>query len=1166
MSTNWTPATHQRQEIRDRLAFTSLTIDRAPGISPGFTIPDLSPDINIIFGPNASGKSTTARAIQALIWPHPSSLRGHHLSAEFDLGDERWEIDADASRVTRSQDGQAAVAPVVAPIDDRMRYTLGLHDLLASENQPMAQAILKESSGGFDLDAIAEEAGYRADIPPRLESARNVESSLVRLRDAGRIQGEVAAQARQLAILREEERLARQAQAYAGEVRKALHLAQVRHDRDDARQQFERFPQELARARGDELERVEALDGQIAELHLKRAELECNRDRALAERDATRLAEVPVNEGLIASLRQQRDALIALDRELAGLQRDLKSVRAERESHQRRLAADLSDAQIASLDTDGIRELAEIAHAYEDIRIRRRARDEVEQWIGTVTPPQNVDALRLGIEALSKRIQTPNREEAGALIGRARGAAYVGGVVVIASAIWLANYVAWPWILLAVLGVVIIFFAWKYALPESVKESAVWEDRYRALGLPEPASWTIPAVRDRMNALHEELRVALVEQEKADRWSDLEQERIDLDRAYTETEARRANAVAQYGVAPDLKEESLRLLADNLGRWQVADTAVRSTEARLNQVGSERLKQDGALRREISVFGYEDANFDEDIEDLDQRYRTLQQAIDRGAAHASELESTIAPELERREQDRTEILRLVGLEPGQDAGLRARMAQLPAFREAQRLADERQEAVREASNALALSPQLRDLETDELQRQLEEAESLGARLDAVLQEIGEIRTRIGDAKKGHDLEQALAYRDDALQVLRADRDEIGTQLAGQTLLTYIQHETRDAAMPIVFHRARELFSIITRGRYELEFEEGPPPAFTARDTTTGGLLHLDQLSSGTRVQVLMAIRLAFVENVESGPKLPVLLDETLGNSDELRAGAIIDAAIEIARKGRQVFYFTAQGDEVARWQARLNQMTADERPASKIVDLAEIRRDAGFDRLPISAPHPMRDTREVLSPDGLDRDAYGAAIKVPAIDPWLEGTGGVHLWHVIDDLPLLHRLLEQDIQTWGQLSGLARSRGTAGLGRIGVGEDVFNAAAARVRLLENGIELWRIGHAHPVTLRDIADSGIVDNDVLDELAMFLHDGDGAALISSLRTADDPPLSGQTIDRLEEWMLGEGFIVQGDGLSREELRTRLNAAASEPLSQGVMTNEDIDTVLRQLPDS
>src|ERR687890_2809318 len=102
MSTPVSPATHQQQ--RDRLAFTRIEIRKAPGITPGYTVRDLSPDINIIFGPNASGKSTTARAIQALIWPHPTSLRGHALAADFDLGDDHWTIEADSGRVTRSRE------------------------------------------------------------------------------------------------------------------------------------------------------------------------------------------------------------------------------------------------------------------------------------------------------------------------------------------------------------------------------------------------------------------------------------------------------------------------------------------------------------------------------------------------------------------------------------------------------------------------------------------------------------------------------------------------------------------------------------------------------------------------------------------------------------------------------------------------------------------------------------------------------------------------------------------------------------------------------------------------------------------------------------------------------------------------------------------------------
>ena len=69
-------------------------------------------------------------------------------------------------------------------------------------------------------------------------------------------------------------------------------------------------------------------------------------------------------------------------------------------------------------------------------------------------------------------------------------------------------------------------------------------------------------------------------------------------------------------------------------------------------------------------------------------------------------------------------------------------------------------------------------------------------------------------------------------------------------------------------------------------------------------------------------------------KVPLILDETLGNSDERRAQEIIDAAMEICRDGRQVFYFTAQQDEVSKWRQFL--ASSDDVP-HQLIDLAEVR-------------------------------------------------------------------------------------------------------------------------------------------------------------------------------------------------------------------------------------
>lgn len=101
---------------------------------------------------------------------------------------------------------------------------------------------------------------------------------------------------------------------------------------------------------------------------------------------------------------------------------------------------------------------------------------------------------------------------------------------------------------------------------------------------------------------------------------------------------------------------------------------------------------------------------------------------------------------------------------------------------------------------------------------------------------------------------------------------------------------------------------------------GPARIYIAYDKEENMGKKLDQLSTGTRIQLLLAIRVAFVESQESNVKLPLLADELLANSDVDRAKAIIEALTEVSKEGRQIFYFTAQVDEVAKWHSYLSEV------------------------------------------------------------------------------------------------------------------------------------------------------------------------------------------------------------------------------------------------------
>ena len=170
------------------------------------------------------------------------------------------------------------------------------------------------------------------------------------------------------------------------------------------------------------------------------------------------------------------------------------------------------------------------------------------------------------------------------------------------------------------------------------------------------------------------------------------------------------------------------------------------------------------------------------------------------------------------------------------------------------------------------------------------------------------------------MEDILIRKEDALDSLKQLYENNLSSATGALIINQLKKETRNHNQPPIFKRANEVLNKITNGRYELllpgESEEND---FRAYDTVLRLGQNLSELSTGTRVQLLLSVRLAYVETEESSIKLPLLADELLANSDDERAKAIIESLLEISGEGRQVFYFTAQVDEVSKWMVYLHE-------------------------------------------------------------------------------------------------------------------------------------------------------------------------------------------------------------------------------------------------------
>jgi uncharacterized protein YhaN len=196
-------------------------------------------------------------------------------------------------------------------------------------------------------------------------------------------------------------------------------------------------------------------------------------------------------------------------------------------------------------------------------------------------------------------------------------------------------------------------------------------------------------------------------------------------------------------------------------------------------------------------------------------------------------------------------------------------------------------------------------------------ERLAGEADACEAEVRVLERGVGDVRAQRKRLDGNAAAADALSLAEAERASLREDVERYAVLAVAEHllsgairRFEDEHQPALLTSASRVFAEMTLDRYpRVQRTIADGSLFVER--RDGTILGPDQLSTGTREQLYLAIRLAYVEHyARSAEPLPVVLDDVLVNFDDARALATLRALASFARS-TQVLLFTCHAHLVA---------------------------------------------------------------------------------------------------------------------------------------------------------------------------------------------------------------------------------------------------------------
>lgn len=900
------------------LYFQDVRVDRMYGSHFDLYLADLSPNLNIIFGPNGAGKTTIANALNGLLLPSTGRavrLYGH---ADLRFGNQTLHIEVKNNRAECRIGEKAVDRNELSQFLRPKSYHLSLQELLPEKtgDDDLAQEIIRQANGGFDIALAGKKLAFKLQKRyTRTSESAEFQTAGEKLRRVLQEQRHLQEQKNQRASIQSELDASRQA------AKRVILIENIQKWRtaEDAYQKAaaitEAYPAVIQSSHDltGIVPKTQELAHTLDQLKKDAAAQHETIERTQDSLDQNRLAPSGLKPGELQLLDSHVRDCSEQSRELEQLNVTCQTTKEQAYDAWKGLGGHMEENWEPAFTEEDLRQLQKYAkdaaaHLHEKGALK--ALKILLEVIDHAETGRDIDKLRDAQQILVQWILSlknahPEHQKLQTLL---LVTIIVSALLSIGAGIFLnpLGYIG-----LGISGLTI----WIYALFQTDKEPKIRStqtDKLKTVLSDLSDDPDLSELQSGLDQILEYRSKAQLENLKSNERIRVERSLENLAERQSELETRKQELIhALHLDDPPSDITSLIELVDRILNWQKLDRKTKELTGRC-KIASERyealLEATGDL---FAQHGYDRPTGPRDAERLLDELRHDNDAAKRDSdrlAQEQKAWKTTQRQLTDQESRYTKIFTGLELDVGDLTALANCSRQFAEWTKAHSRANELR--IRAESLHQDLPPEHQSLlKAENLEEELLLAQQEAEKEKDLLERMTRLNADLERAEGGNSLENALAEKEDRRTALENVREEKAAKAVGQAILdTLRENAIRNA--PLVFQRAQENFQQVTDHRYTLKIPQND--SFRARDNQYNRDFDLTELSSATRVQLLLSVRLAFVETQETNYRLPITLDETLANSDDERAQAIIKTMLTLA-EDRQIFYFTAQQDEVDKW-------------------------------------------------------------------------------------------------------------------------------------------------------------------------------------------------------------------------------------------------------------